>query len=307
MLFLFGKIPFQTFESYKEIACERLASRLENPYAIAQLKGGSYFFPWPDERWIFALWCAIIAAMMLWLYFRVNETNLYRNLGVSFGVLSLTSVIFFGSAFPHPGGVFIAFVCIASILINLTCVLAAAFVYKLPYFGVPEDQLSDSATGQVKIIPFCTAAFIIVVLPYFFSGDIYFYVKQLFGGNVFILGLVFVSLFSLAVAWGRIIMPLEDIERPVLGGESKIKFVRSIFTHDGPSTRTEVIGVGLALCVIYGIVMLLFKGSISGTDIMGLVVIIALAVGIVHGEMLKAAKNQKPEAMVTKKSVWGKQ
>ncbi len=306
MLFLFGKIPFQTFESYKEIACERMASRIDNPYAIAQLKAGSYFFPWPDERWIFALWCAILAVMMLWLYFRVNETNLYRNLGVCFAGLSLTSMVFFGSAFPHPGGLFIAAVFIAGIMVNLSCVLAVAFVYKLPYYlGVKEDALSDSSTGQIKIIPFGIAAFIVVLLPYFFSGNMYYYVKQLFDGNLLWLYLVFVAMFLLAVVWGRIIVPLEDIENPVLGGDAKIKYVRPIFNHTGPSDRTEVIGIGLALCVVYGIVMLLFKGGISSTDIMGLLIIIALAVGIVHGEVMKSA-SKKPEMLVTKKSVWGK-
>lgn len=290
----------ETFESYKEIGTHpEFFYDLVNPFNPEfLLEPGNFFNPWVASVTVYTVWGFLLGALLLWIYYRLNDASVFLNLGVTLLSFSVLLPLFFRKAFPHPGGLLLATLCFLSLVVNLTTVIGVAAVQKLPYFGVDEKALSDPKTGAVRPYLLYLLATVLLLVPYFSFRIVAWFLYALVGHSSLLAWTVLLLMIALAGYLGTLLLPWREVPGQTILGGGPLKELAPIFSMPGPATREEVVMVGLGTFVLYAGVLFMFKGfgSVSAADILGLVMMSLMAFNIMRAELDRSAKTQQKQS-----------
>lgn len=297
----------QTFAGYKAIGAHMdFEYDLVNPFSLEMLmyEPNHFFYPWVGQTLFFATWCILLGLLLVWLYVRVNDASVFLNLGLSSLGMGLTLATFFRTAFPNPGGLLLMTVFFFLMLMNMSVVLAVAAVQKLPFFGVDEKKLSNPEDGSVRPYIVYIIAAVLTLPTYFISGSASLFLFALSGHKPDMVKLVLVGMIALAGLLGNQFLPWRVRHDQAILGGTYMKELAPIFSMHGPASRGEVVLVGVATCVIYGAVLLIAQGRLTGADMIGLAFMSALALNIIRAELARSAAVEAPVQRPTRRGPW---
>jgi len=296
----------ETFEGYKQIAVhDSIASRLVNPFDPGQfLQPGSFFYPYVANTPENFLICLLMGILVLWVHRRVNDTSLFQNIAIGLFGLGLVLLAFFRTAFPTVLGLLALLTCLYVVVLNFAVVVCVAAVQKLPYFGLDEKVLSDPRDGSIRPwLPYAVAG-LLVLGPYWMVDDLSRVLLSLCGNIPFLAWVVLAGMVTLVGLVGNKILPWRVLtDHPILGG-GYMRELAPIFSMPGPATRGEVMLIGIGGFVAYLVILFLFKGQVTGADMLGLFLVATVALNIIRAELARSARVEVPESRPLRKSAW---
>jgi hypothetical protein len=266
---------------------------------------GQFFNPWYPQALMIACWSGLVGLLLLWVHYRVNNAQVWRNLGYGFLAHGLVQLLFFRSKFPLLPGVVLEMAVLFVILTNLAVLIAVLAMEKLPYLGVEEKYLQKGdGTPRPEFLYGLTAA--VFILPAFFLKAPYYFFRAALGHSSF-----FYWLFVLAAAgaggwWSFHLLPWKKLGEVALLGEDRPPMeLEKVFAVTGPATRAEVVVMALGAFLGYAAFFFIFQGDKKrqAADYLGLILMSAIAFQIIHAELMRS--QGLPAAAVKKKSPWG--
>lgn len=296
----------QTFEGYQALGAHYdFQYDLVNPYNIEALREpGHFFYPWVGSTTAWMVYCLLVGLLVLWVFFRVNDAAVFRNVGAALVGMGFTLGLFYRTAFPHPFGLLLATALSFLLVVNLNAVLAVAAVQKLPYFGLDDKLLLDPHDGSVRPPVLYVLGALLILGPYMALGPWRDFLFALCGHSDFLVWVALLALIALTGIAGYEEIPWKNLPNPTVLGGGSLRELAPIFSMPGPATRGEVVLVGVAICVGYGATLLLFKGRISGADILGLFFLTTLAFNIIRAELNRAVLTESSAQKPVRRGPW---
>lgn len=292
----------------------------DNPYLPANLlEIGRFFVPFSDSVWWFFIGAMVMGVLFLWVYRRVNDTEVFEHTGWTLVAFAMVMLIFFRGPFPNWFGMLLLTYLTLAVLVNLVTILAVAAVQKLPYMGVDEKLLADPRDGSVKPHVLYGLAVLIILGVYLFIppyGDVARAALQYWpvqgSGTLLMWGIVLPSFIFLTGFLALHHLPWRLVPGQTVLGGGPLRELAPIFRMDGPAPRGEVVLVALATFLIFASSLFLLKGAgqVSGADVAGLMFMSALAFTIMRAELNRSKMNEQAHTTLVdgrRASPWGRQ
>lgn len=300
-----------TSEIYRELAIHpRLIKRWSDPFDPALFKDiePGTFCPLGTDAFHIALLLMFFAIVLLWCGYRVSTASVYRAAGWAFAALSVVVAAGFRGAFPGTFSIVLACAILLLIYTDLTIIAAVTAIRNLTYTGLKESFITDPRNGNVTwmtMLGSAIAAFIVFAsCIWYICGN---YAASLFGYGTWMAVPAGLACIGFGYYFGKEYLPWHFLEdHPLVGEAGFYREIENIYIKDGEASLMEIMGAGFFLCIVLSCCLVLFKGSIEGSDIFGMISIFLICLVMVKSELNRSVKEDALEdvRMERSKDAW---